>query len=237
MRRTPRSKPPPPETPAPPTPPPSASISPPTASSSSAPLSLADWIRQAGPADLSDLQTLIEQSSPARENSSPTIVRTLAQVAEFFSLELQTVKQWRSSGCPGIEGAYDVREIARWRMAKMRPDPKADPTEKNKLELEQLDLANSRLRIKLRKESGELVSRQAAKSAIRQMFAKLKSQLEPLAELLAPLIPNELRADFRRDCGERVRILLQQIANFRFERDVSMAETVETDDEEAENAA
>jgi hypothetical protein len=229
MPRTPRSKPPPRETPAPPTPQPSASISPPTASSCSAPLSLPDWIRQAGPAELADLQTLIDQSAPP---SSPTIVRTLAQVADWFSLELQTVKQWRSSGCPGIEGAYDVREIARWRMGKMRPDTKADPTEKNKLELEQLDLANSRLRIKLRKEAGELVSRQAAKSAIRQMFAKLKSQLEPLAELLAPLLPNELRADFRRDCGERVRILLQQIANFRFERDVTGAETPEEEPDE-----
>ena len=225
---SPRERPPP---PSPETRPPPESNSPPKASTSSAPLSLADWIRQAGPAELADLQALIEQSTSPPPPAGTLIVRTLAQVAEWFGMELQTVKQWRSSSCPGVEGAYDLREIARWRIQRVKNE-RAEPTRKNELEQQQLELSNARLLLKLKKEAGELVSRIAAKSSIRQMFARLKSQLEPIPELLAPLLPNELRADFRRDCAERVRILLQQISNFRFERDVTGAEITDSENEE-----
>jgi len=194
---------------------------------------LADWLQQAGPRELADLQTLVEASAAPR--SLP--MQTLAQVADWFGLAHQTVKQWRSSGCPGEEGAYDLQAIARWRVSQGRQEQAGATSRKAALEQEQLELANARLKMRLRREAGELVSRAAAKSAIRQMFARLKSQLEPLSELLAPLLPNELRADFRRDCADRVRILLQQLANWWFERDVSGVSEAPEDEIGDENHA
>lgn len=192
----------------------------------SAAVSLADWLQQASPDDLLQLQSLIDANGPVAVQPGRVIVRTLGEVAEWFGLELQTVKQWRvgPNGCPGEEGAYDVQAIARWRLARGNAAA-GMTTAKAELEQQALRLNNARAELKLAKEAGELVTRVAAKSAIRGMFARLKAQLEQLPDALAPLVPTEVRTDFRRDCVDRVRIFLTQLANFRFERDVSGAET------------
>jgi len=195
----------------------------------SEPISLADWLQQASPDQLLHLQRLIDSGG----GTGGTVVRTLGEVAEWFGLELQTVKQWRvgPTGCPGQEGAYDVQAIARWRMA--RGNRGADTTAKQSLEQEAIRLANARASLKLQREAGELVTRAAAKASIRGMFSRLKAQIEQLPDALAPLVPSEVRTDFRRDCVERVRIFLSQLANWRFERDVSGAENGEAHPEDA----
>lgn len=210
------------------TPPPDQSSGSTSTPKPSAPLSLADWLRQATPEDLQELQSLIDSHAAAAPGPDPYTVRTLGQVAEWFGMELQTVKQWRmlDPPMPGQEGRWNLQEIARWRMARIKADRgdggKAGASAlRQQREIEALEINNARASLKLRKESGELVSRQAARSAIRSMFNRLRAQLEPLPEQLAPLLPNDLRSDFRRDCDQRVRLLLQQIANWRFERDVS----------------
>ena len=190
---------------------------------------MADWLQQAFPDQLLHLQRLIDSGG----GTGGTVVRTLGEVAEWFGLELQTVKQWRvgPTGCPGQEGAYDVQAIARWRMA--RGNRGADTTAKQSLEQEAIRLANARASLKLQREAGELVTRAAAKASIRGMFSRLKAQIEQLPDALAPLVPSEVRTDFRRDCVERVRIFLSQLANWRFERDVSGAENGEAHPEDA----
>ncbi len=190
---------------------------------------MADWLQQASPDQLLQLQRLIDSGG----GTGGTIVRTLGEVAEWFGLELQTVKQWRvgPTGCPGQEGAYDVQAIARWRLA--RGNRGADTTAKQSLEEEAIRLANARASLKLQREAGELVTRAAAKASIRGMFSRLKAQIEQLPDALAPLVPSEVRTDFRRDCVERVRIFLSQLANWRFERDVSGAENDAADPEDA----
>ncbi len=194
------------------------SVSP--ASSYSAPISLADWVQQATPEELQKLEALIQPAKPVG-----LVVTTLGEVAEWFGLQLQTVKQWRvgPNGCPGGDGVYNLQEIARWRVQQGKSG-NGSTSAKQELEQESLVLTNARLSLKLRKEAGELVSRDAAKSAIRQMFAKLKSQLETLTEVLAPLVPSEVRVDFRRDCRERIVVFLQSLANFRFDREVAPTE-------------
>lgn len=190
---------------------------------------MADWLQQASPDQLLQLQRLIDSGG----GTGGTVVRTLGEVAEWFGLELQTVKQWRvgPTGCPGQEGAYDVQAIARWRLA--RGNRGADTTAKQSLEEESIRLANARASLKLQREAGELVTRAAAKASIRGMFSRLKAQIEQLPDALAPLVPSEVRTDFRRDCVERVRIFLSQLANWRFERDVSGAESNTADPEDA----
>lgn len=192
-----------------------------------------DWLETASPDQLVELQRLIDASAPPAPAPRGLICRTLAEVAEWFGLELQTVKQWRSAGCPGLEGAYDLQAIARWRVGKSsaQATPR-DLSVKQRLEEEALTLGNARLQVKLRREAGELVSRSAAKAAITQMFARLKGQLEGLPDQLAPLVSQELRADFRLDCVTRVKVLLQQLANWRFERDVQDGNPPTDDPEE-----
>ena len=194
---------------------------------------MADWLKQASPADLVQLQSLIDASAVASVPGR-VVLRTLGEVAEWFGLELQTVKQWRvgPNGCPGEEGAYDVQAIARWRLAR-NTGSRGDSGVRAELEQQALRLQIARAELKLQAESGELVTRAAAKSAIRGMFARLKAQIEQLPDALAPLVPSEVRTDFRRDCVDRVRIFLAQLANFRFERDVSGNQPPESSDSQA----
>ena len=182
-------------------------------------ISLRDWVSQANPDQLLELQRLTESRSSG--GGGALVCRTLAEVAEWFGLELQTVKQWRSSGCPGDEGHYEIQAIARWRVARTQnqAQPKTEGA-KARLEQEQMQLQNARLQVRLARESGELVSRVAAKAAIRQMFARLAGQLGQLPDALAALVNQVDRVDFRRDATERVRNFLQQLANWEFERDV-----------------
>lgn len=42
------------------------------------------------------------------------IVKTQAEVADFFSVSLQTVGLWRASGMPGSPKNYDLSEILVW---------------------------------------------------------------------------------------------------------------------------
>lgn len=44
----------------------------------------------------------------------PWVVRTQKQVAEFFGVRAQTVRQWRQDGMPGAAKAWDLREIFEW---------------------------------------------------------------------------------------------------------------------------
>ncbi|HWA99296.1 MAG TPA: hypothetical protein VG713_12425, partial [Pirellulales bacterium] len=53
------------------------------------------------------------------------VVRSLREVAEFFDVSPGTVRSdWRGSGMPGRNGAWDLREILRWRDSRRR-DPSA----------------------------------------------------------------------------------------------------------------
>ncbi len=47
---------------------------------------------------------------------------TLRDVAEFFGVQEQTVRQWRmrSDPMPGKPGEWDLAEITRWRIASER---------------------------------------------------------------------------------------------------------------------
>jgi hypothetical protein len=147
---------------------------------------------------------------------------TLGEVAAFLGVQLQTVKEWRTGPdpMPGAEGAYPLPEIVRWRFAKLQflARPAGGKAAKEEIHLE---IDNARLLLKLRNESGELVSRDAAKTAVRQLFHRLRGQLQPLPEVLASAVPAASRADFLFDARSRIQLLLTSLANWRFDAEIS----------------
>lgn len=80
--------------------------------------------------------------------------KTLAEVAEFFGLATQTVKQWRTEVPPmpgGDSDGYDLSEVVKWKMEKMagvgvRHEKHMQDLERGrvKLEAERMELAKLR---------------------------------------------------------------------------------------------
>lgn len=182
-----------------------------------------DWIAQATEADLEQLEALCSAgpTDPARPAGERWTAKTLGDVAQFFGLALQTVKEWRvgPEPMPGNEGAWPLPEIVRWRIARLERSLRG-PSTKAERELEQLDIANRRMRLKLRKESGELVDRAAAKTAVRQLFHRLRGQLQPLPEFLSTAVPAQSRADFLFDARARIQQLLTSISSWQFDQEL-----------------
>lgn len=74
------------------------------------------------PEDLAAIEQLLAEQEARTAAVGKWRARTLAEVAQFFGLAVQTVKQWRTESppMPGGDGGYDLSEVVRWRLAKLQ---------------------------------------------------------------------------------------------------------------------
>lgn len=102
-----------------------------------------------------DFSTVAKLADEIEAKSKPTgryVVPTLRDVAAFFGVAEQTVRQWgmRPGGLPGEPGKWPLDEIAKW-LTRWRdaPDVPREPTtlEKVKERLAELDLAEREKRL------------------------------------------------------------------------------------------
>ena len=105
------------------------------------------------PEDLQAVEQLLAEQEALRERANRWVCRTLSEVAQFFGMALQTVKQWRTETVPmpGDEGYYDLSEIVKWKLDKLsgltaRNAKHMQDLERGrvKLEAERLELARLR---------------------------------------------------------------------------------------------
>lgn len=71
--------------------------------------------------DLRAVEELIAEEETRTARAGKWTAKTLAEVAQFFGVATQTVKQWRTETppMPGSEGAWDLAEIVRWKLDKL----------------------------------------------------------------------------------------------------------------------
>jgi phage terminase Nu1 subunit (DNA packaging protein) len=110
--------------------------------------------------DLAAVEQLIAEQERQQVQQGRWICRTLAEVAEFFGMATQTVKQWRTESppMPGTDGGYDLREVVRWRIDRLQGGTAKSAKQIQDLERGQVKLAAERLELEKLRES--LVSRQ-----------------------------------------------------------------------------
>lgn len=124
-------------------------------------------------------------------------VRTLGEVAEFFGLHAQTVKQWRTESppMPGDEGRWDLQEIVLWRFQKLnnrRENPMRDSRD-----LVEIEKREAEVRALLRKEQqelGNLLPADVWQEFARELLSMIRSRIEDLPEIVADHVPADLRA-------------------------------------------
>ena len=156
------------------------------------------------PEDIEQIAALLdelENSSTAKPVDRFT-VSTLSEVAEFFGLNVQTVKQWRmeSPPMPGGEGAYSLREVVKWRHNKLtNSDVK---TAKQEVELQLSRILVEQKLIELGKDKGELLDRGDVERWAATALIECREMIMSLPEMLASSADATLR-DFTRSESDR----------------------------------
>lgn len=161
---------------------------------------------------------LMQEHKRKKSREASFSVSTLGEVAAFFGLSEQTVKQWttRNPPLPGKHGDWPLREIVQWREAWLtQADLQARQRQQNydlgqiKLERDQLDLAEKRKQL-LRREDVELWAATAL-TEMREMTLQLK-------EMLTASAPAELKDHVRTETERHLRDALAT-ASMRLQMD------------------
>lgn len=154
----------------------------------------------------------------------PFDVRTLADVAAFFGVAVQTVKQWRmerADPMPGVEGRYPLDEITRWKLARVdrftptvegEKEKPADVVAKHRAEL---------LAIEVEQRRGELIEVDVVERLISRHVAVHNTLADELKDKVLNLLPRSVTGDARKRVMQGVD---KAVTDLRFE----MATAAET---------
>lgn len=163
------------------------------------------------PEDLQAVDELLaelERDRGADDETKPKtrkqwLVETLADVAEFFGIATQTVKQWRTERpqMPGVPGEYPLSEIAKWRFDKLtRSDAKE---RKNKADADLAETKAEAERLALEKEKRLLVPIADVEQWAAKAIIKFRELTMSLPDKIGNAAPVEIR-EFARSETDRI---------------------------------
>ena len=117
---------------------------------------------------------------------------SLAEVADIYAVNLDSVKRWRSEGMPGRPGAYVLHDISQWLRsdgpwsAKAKaPSPSEDPllSDGDSPGLERYRLAKAKhAELDLEHRKGELIEKDKAKAVLSRWAWLIRQMGERLAK-------------------------------------------------------
>ena len=122
---------------------------------------------------------------------------TLGEVAEFFGMALQTVKQWRmeTPPMPGAEGKYPLQQITQWRLNKVSQSDLASAKRQQDFELGRIQVESKQ--IELDREKALILDRHDVELFVATALVELRETIMQLPEKLAASAPQDLK-DFVR---------------------------------------
>ena len=132
--------------------------------------------------------------------------KTLGEVAEFFCMALQTVREWRcaSPPMPGDPGRYPLKDILQWRMARLSSNELSDESKKAALEKTRVQVEQMRLDLETQK--ANLLDRASVELWASTALSELRESIMQLPDMLATSAPQELkefvRAETDRHCRD-----------------------------------
>jgi len=134
------------------------------------------------------------------------------ELAEFFGVARESVKEWRRSGLPGSPQRYDLSEVAQWLIERMRRRKgSAEP----RSPAAQYELVRARiLRLKYMRARGELVHRDAHEALVLRLLAAIKDKLERAAREISELGEGMDRHDLLAQARQQFDKLLGELAEF-----------------------
>ena len=160
-------------------------------------LAACDTVEDFAEYDRIEAEVIAREASHGKWNAT-----TLGEVAEFFSMALQTVKQWRmeTPPMPGSDGVYPLPEITRWRRDKDLQTDLAAAKRKQDFELGRIQVETKQ--IELDREKALILDRQDVELWAATALIELREGIMQLPEMLAASAPQELK-DFTREESDR----------------------------------
>lgn len=147
--------------------------------------------------DFAAAQELVREHKAREAARDKWTASTLGEVAEFFGMALQTVKQWRmeTPPMPGSEGKYPLQQITQWRLNKVSQADLAAAKRQQDYELGRI-LVESK-QIELDREKALILDRHDVELFVATALVELRETIMQLPEKLAASAPQELK-DFVR---------------------------------------
>lgn len=163
--------------------------------------------------DIGEAEALLSSlESDQSEGPGRFVAKSLSEVAEFFGLHIQTVKQWRqeSPAMPGSEGNWDLAQIVRWRHAKIM---QTDVLQSQRTEaLESTRLKNEQLRLAIAQKNGELIAKDEVELDIRLAISRLNNHLASLGHAVSLVVPGD-KAQTIATVDEVVRRAMREVSD------------------------
>ena len=154
------------------------------------------------PEDFAEYDRIKAEVLATKATRSRWSASTLGEVAEFFSMALQTVKQWRmeTPPMPGSDGVYPLKEIVKWRLDKVLQTDLAAAKRQQDFELGRIQVETKQ--IELDREKALILDRQDVELWAATALIELREGIQQLPEMLAASAPQELK-DFTREESDR----------------------------------
>lgn len=165
------------------------------------------------PDDLQAVEQLLAEQEARRARQPKWTAATLAEVADFFGLALQTVKQWRTESppMPGGEGGYPLKEVVAWRLAKLQSNSTSDA--KKLAEVEAIRLVNERRTMENAHKRGLLIEREEIERDMSLLWSRLSARLQGIGERIAGLVPAEMKATTKQRVEQEVRVIQKEFTD------------------------
>jgi hypothetical protein len=150
------------------------------------------------PDDLQAVEQLLAEQEARRAQQPKWTAATLAEVAEFFGLALQTV-------------GYPLKEVVAWRLAKLQSNSTSDA--KKLAEVEAIRLVNERRTMENAHKRGLLIEREEIERDMSLLWSRLSARLQGIGERIAGLVPAEMKATTKQRVEQEVRVIQKEFTD------------------------
>jgi hypothetical protein len=129
----------------------------------------------------------------------------LRDVAAFFGVEEQTVRQWRmrSDAMPGTEGAWNLEEIVRWRVEWLTQADLAGKSRQQSFEMGRVKLEMDTLELAEKKR--QLLDRDDVEHWASMALIEFRETVMQLKEMLTASAPPEMKDFVRAETDRHLR--------------------------------
>ena len=162
--------------------------------------------------NLDEADSLLSFHETSQEPPGRFVLSTLGEVAELFGVALQTCKEWRQASppLPGSPGNYPMKELIRWRFARVSRNELSD--ELRHEQVQKLRVATESARIELEVLKASVLDRQDVDLWASVALTEIRESIMQLPEMLAASAPESLKSFVREESGRHCRGVLTTAA-------------------------
>lgn len=144
------------------------------------------------------------------------IVTSQTALAAELRINRKQVQGYLARGMPGHDGEYDTWACLDWLREPGNPWGRiaAKDEDKEELEKEQLRVKIDRDKLKLEKEAGSVVDREAILAKFTRMGHRIRSRLQAIPAEIGSSVPPDQRASIIATWKEKIVLVLSEIEHW-----------------------